>query len=210
MARIPNKAPEAAQVPDLSRLQDESIDREFRKWAEYWLGRYLSPKWDRACAAWELNRRANPEVFTVRPEILADAERWADAKAESDNRRPTPGAIAACARRMEIEQRLREAWPDCAWSRVIVERFREKVRNRIARGWKVFDRGVWREPTLAEQVEQLVWSHAEQAAKAGIIPSREEIRARMCRPARAKAERRDQISPEERERRARDTAEAIV
>lgn len=157
----PKAAPQARPAQDLSALRDQAVDREFRMWAEYWIARYLGPDWERACAGWELHRNPNPAPFRVRDEF---------ASMKPDQ-----------ARDAEIRARLRDVWPDCQWSRAIVGQFRARVHDRIAQGWKVLDRSAWRAPTVQEQAEQLAWTHADQAAEAGIIPTREEIRARMYR-----------------------------
>ncbi|MFM2089556.1 MAG: hypothetical protein RLZZ127_45 [Planctomycetota bacterium] len=199
MAKFDDK-PEAAPAVDLAKLQDEAIEREYRRLAAYWFGRYLGPDWQQACAAWEIDRRG-PRPFRVDQSALDD---WLALPLAARSRTESP-------MQSTVLRLLREAWPDASWAVPIIERFRAKVAAKIAAGWRVLDHGRWRTPTIAEQAEQLAATHADQAAKMGIIPTRERLRGdRALSRARPVERRGAPVDEAERWAAAEATAMALV
>lgn len=171
------------QVDDLIETRTET---DYRMWAEYWFARYLSAGWQVACVGWTIHCMPRRQ--------MADAA-------------PMSKGFAAAVDRLRAKAR-----PDAEWMFPVIERFRAKVRAKIAAGWRVEDRGRVREPSIQECARQLAETHADQAAEAGIIPDRASIRAQHRRElwGRAEPRRAAPISEAERERAAMATAEAMA
>jgi hypothetical protein len=168
MARIPTRpADEATETSqDASERREAAISTFWRGVVRDRLLAYLSPDWRAACLtrAIEIHGGATP--------LRIDPEAWA-AWLRGDRRGPSPMDRAVA--RIRDRHRLSAGPIEAA-----VERFRAKVAKRLADGWVCqAATGSWRPPTIIEQAERLALTHADQAAQAGIVPSRADIARRF-------------------------------